>query len=165
MASILVLLLATITLLLQPTPESEKKQALARQSSANSTAAPEIAARLKVAANLLATDNLGKAEELLREMIGQHPYDAAPYIVLGELEMRRQAPIAAMLAYKSGIELNPDYLDKKTPLFKGKQIKQSVTESIELIDSRLLASPGDDDLQEQKKQAYYMLRKLAGSCG
>jgi hypothetical protein len=86
-------------------------------------------------------------------------------MMLGDLRMRQQIPIDAMLAYKEAVDLNPDYLDKKTPDFQGKKIKNTVKEAGSLIEAALKNSSGDKELQAHRKAVYYMLRKIAGSCG
>ena len=87
---------------------------------------PELDRKVKIAKDLLENNNLLKAEELATALISEFPYDGAPYMVIGDIQLRRQDPVAAMASYRNGIELNPDYLDKKTGVFQGKKIKATV---------------------------------------
>ena len=63
------------------------------------------------------------------------------------------------------VDLNPDYLDKKAPDFQGKKIKNTVNEARHLIEVELNKNSADKDLRSYRKTVYYMLRKIAGSCG
>ena len=126
---------------------------------------PELDKKVKVARNLLENNNLLKAEELATVLISEYPYDGAPYMVIGDIALRRQDPVAAMESYRSAIDLNPDFLDKKTEVYQGKKIKATVLEAKVSIEKDLAASSGNGDLREKRKTVYYMLRRIAGSCG
>lgn len=126
---------------------------------------PELDKRLKTAGNLLEANDLEKAEQLINDLIKQFPYDGKPYMAAGDLFMRKQAPVEAMLEHRKGIDLNPDFLDKKSPVFQGKKIKGNLGEAKTIILNGLQGSPGDKTLKEYKKTLYYMQRRIAGSCG
>jgi hypothetical protein len=126
---------------------------------------PEMESKVKVAKGLLENNNLQKADELITSLITEYPYDGAPYMVKGDLYLRQQDPMSAMLAYKNGIDFNPDFLDKKTKVFQGKKVKATVLEAKALIEDGLKVNPGDGELKKQRKTVYYMLRRIAGSCG
>ena len=89
----------------------------------------------------------------------------APSLILGQWLVRRQQPVAAMYEYKEAIQLNPDFLDKKTKQFQGKKIKVTVEEAMAAIESGLRKDPDDSKLKQDQKTLYFMKRKLAGSCG
>lgn len=127
---------------------------------------PELDNKLAVAANLLNGGDPGRAGELLDALITEFPYEGGPYMLKGDLLLRRQQPVAAMLEYRQGVDLNPDYLDKKlTALFQGKKVKSTLDEARREIEAGLARTPGDPVLRQQREVYYYMLRKLAGSCG
>ena len=126
---------------------------------------PELDKKVKVARNLLENNNLLKAEELLTALISEYPYDGAPHMLIGDIALRRQDPVAAMESYRNATDLNPDFLDKKTEVFQGKKIKATVLEAKVSIEKDLAASSGNGDLREKRKTVYYMLRRIAGSCG
>ena len=86
-------------------------------------------------------------------------------MLMGDLFMRKQDPVKAMHEYRQAIDLNPDYLDKKTPLFQGKKLKVAVGEALAEIEHRLRQNPGDEALRSEKKIIYYLYRRIAGSCG
>ena len=126
---------------------------------------PEFDNKIKLTKTLLTTGNLVKARELIDGMIKDYPYDGRPYMLLGDLYIHDQQPVTAMLEYRKGIDLNPDFLDKKTALFRGKQIKGVLKEARQLITAGLAQKPGNPELKGQLNTLYYMLRRVAGSCG
>ncbi|OGQ94494.1 MAG: hypothetical protein A2521_15085 [Deltaproteobacteria bacterium RIFOXYD12_FULL_57_12] len=83
----------------------------------------------------------------------------------GDLYLRKNDAIKSMQAYRQAISLNSDYLDKKTSVYQGKKIKNMVTEAQEKIKTALAANPDDSEMKKARKDVYYMLRRLAGSCG
>ncbi|MGD1074990.1 MAG: hypothetical protein ABR903_02755 [Thermodesulfovibrionales bacterium] len=115
--------------------------------------------------NLMEADNFSKAEMLIRELIQKYPYEGQPHMMLGDILMRRQEPVKAMFEYKEAVDLNADYLDKKTPLFQGKKLKVAVSEALAEIEQRARRNPGDESLKSERKVIYYLQRKIAGSCG
>jgi tetratricopeptide (TPR) repeat protein len=127
---------------------------------------PEFDGKLALVKTLLNTGNLPKAAELINGMIKDYPYDGRPYMLLGDLYVHEQQPIAAMLEYRRGVDLNPDFLDKKAgKLFRGKHIKNILQEARRTISGGLRENPGDPELKQQLETLYYMLRRVAGSCG
>lgn len=127
---------------------------------------PEFDNKIKVAKNLLAGGNIPKARGLIDSMIKDYPYDGRPYMLLGDLYVYKLQPVQAMLEYQKGIDLNPDFLDKKAKdVFRGKQVKGVLNEAREVITRGLRQNPRDPVLKEQLEVLYYMLRRVAGSCG
>ena len=126
---------------------------------------PELEKKIKVARDLLENNNLPKAAELASALMTEYPYDGGPHMILGDISLRKQDPVEAMDSYRNAIDLNPDYLDKKTEFFQGKKIKATVLEAKTIIEDDLQADPGSRELKEKRKTVYYMLRRIAGSCG
>ncbi|MBI5408006.1 MAG: hypothetical protein HZA14_01415 [Nitrospirae bacterium] len=121
--------------------------------------------QIKTIKNLLETDNLQKAEALLNELLGKYPYEGELHILIGDVMMRKQDAVGAIYKYKEAVDLNPDYLDKKTPLFQGYKIKAAVEEAKVRINDTLSKRPDDQDMKAAKKNMYYLVKKLAASCG
>lgn len=141
--------------------EDDKRRMVAQQYVVN----PELDNKIKLAKNLMAQDNLEKTESLVNSLIGEFPYKGELFMLKGDILMRRQQPVAAMYEYKEAINLNPDFLDKKTRIFQGKKIKITVAEAMAAIESDLQQHPGNTQLKNDRETVYYMKRKLAGSCG
>lgn len=144
-------------------PDRNKVQRMAAQE--YPAARSELESAGKLIRNLLEAGNLSQAEMLIGELIRKHPYQGEPRMFMGDLLMRKQDPVRAMDEYKQAIDLNPDYLDKKTPLFQGKKLKVAVGEALAEIENRLKLNPGDEALKREKKAIYYFYRRIAGSCG
>lgn len=121
--------------------------------------------RVRAAKNLMAGNNINKAGELAGELIKQYPYEGEPHMLMGDILMRKQEPVKAIFEYREAVDLNPDYLDKKTPLFQGKKLKMAVGEALTEIENRIKADPGNDTLRKHRKDIYYLQRRIAGSCG
>ncbi|NJD55161.1 MAG: hypothetical protein FIA94_02010 [Nitrospirae bacterium] len=124
----------------------------------------DLDSRVKLVRNLMDADNFGRAEALLKELIQQYPYEGEPHMLMGDVFMRKQDPVKAMFEFKEATDLNPDYLDKKTPLFQGKKLKTAVKEALDEIDRRMRLNPGDESMKSDRKTIYYLQRRIAGSC-
>ena len=132
---------------------------------ANSAAGnTEIEGKLKLIRNLIDSGSLDKAEMLANELTKKYPYEADTYILIGDMFMRRQDAIKAVHAYKEAIDLNPDYLDKKTSVYQGKKIKVAVAEASENVEKLIKLHPEDQSLKSEKRVIYYLQGKIAGGC-
>ena len=69
---------------------------------------PELKQKVQIASALMENSNFDKASVLIEELVSQFPYDGSPYMMLGDLRIRQQSPIKAMLAYRDAVDLNPD---------------------------------------------------------
>ncbi len=124
----------------------------------------EMGDRIKQIRNILEGDSPVKAEAMAMELIQKYPYEGEPRMLMGDILMRKQEAVKAMLEYREAIDLNPDYLDKKTPLFQGKKLKVAVGEALVEIERKMKLNPGDESLRADRKIIYYLQRKIAGSC-
>jgi hypothetical protein len=121
--------------------------------------------KLDLIKNLIAADNINKAEAVVVEMLEKYPYEGGPHMLKGDIMMRKQDPVSAIHSFRAAVELEPDYVDKKTPLFQGRKIKSAVDEAKTIIDNSLAKDPVNGDMKRARKTMYYLLRSLAGSCG
>lgn len=163
--SIVMLVLLSSALIFYQVSTSEADNSTKLTEPQNAPPSPELKKKVRTASVLMENNNLEKAGALIEELVEQFPYDGSPYMVLGDLRLRQQAPIEAMFAYREAVDINPDYLDKKAPDFQGKKIKNTVNEARHLIEVELSKNPAAKDLRSYRKTVYYMLRKIAGSCG
>ncbi len=124
----------------------------------------EVENKMKIIKNIMESDNPGRAETIAAELIRKYPYEGQLHMAMGDILMRKQEPVKAMLEYKEAIDLNPDYLDKKTVLFQGKKLKVAVNEALAEIEKGIRLNPEDDSLRKQRKIIYYLQRRIAGSC-
>lgn len=142
--------------------EADSNVDVNKKQAASSEIPPE---KISIIKDLIAANNMKKAEALLVEMLEKYPYDGSPRMLKGDILMRDQDPVAAMYSFKVAVELEPDYVDKKTPLFQGRKIKIAVDEAKTIIDNALAKDQANAEMKEARKTMYYLLRSLAGSCG
>lgn len=126
---------------------------------------PEVVSSTKVIRDLMERPSLIKAEGLAKEMIGKYPYEGEVRMLMGDIYFRKQEIIKAVEEYKTAVDLNPDYLDKKTVLFQGKKLKRVVSEALSEVEGKLKINPQDGQLKKFRKDIYYLQRRIAGSCG
>ena len=125
---------------------------------------PDFEKKVQAAKKLLTAGNLELAEPLLKSLLLDFPYEGTPHILQADYFIRRQQPVAAMREHRLAIELNPDFLDKKTPLFQGKIIKRNLEEVLIIINEELRRNATDQAMLESKKILTYLKRRIAGSC-
>lgn len=125
---------------------------------------PNLNKKIDLAKNLLANNSIEQAEQLIDQLVVAYPFEGMPFLLKGDIYLYRQRPILAMLEYKKAVDLNPDFLDKNTETFQGKKIKKTVEEAFVAIEEGLDRDPENEELKQNKKILYYMLRKIAGSC-
>jgi hypothetical protein len=128
----------------------------------NSEIPPE---KLDAIKAMIAANSMKKADAIVAEMLEKYPYEGGPHMLKGDIMMRKQDPVAAIYSYRAAVELEPDYVDKKTQLFQGRKIKVAVDEVKTIIDRALVKDPADGEMKKARKTMYYLLRSLAGSCG
>jgi hypothetical protein len=121
--------------------------------------------KITMVKELIAVNNIKKAEAVVVEMLEKYPYEGGPYMLKGDIMMRKQDPVAAINSFRSAVELEPDYVDRKAPLFQGRKIKVAVDEAKKIIDNAFAKDQVNADMKQAKKTMYYLLRSLAGSCG
>lgn len=131
----------------------------------NHGANSELDGKITMVKSLVEGNNLARAEVLLHELQRSFPYHGEPHMFMGDLLMRKQEPVKAMQEYRQAIDLNPDYLDKKTPLFQGRKLKTAAGEALAEVEKGLRLKPGDRSLIAERRVIYYLYRRIAGSCG
>lgn len=164
--AIVVLIISSFALMSRHMGEARPERHIQQRRAAADYAAPNTAieGRVKQIRNMIAADSLNKAETMIKELMQQYPYEGELRMLMGDIFMRRQEPVKAMFEFKEAIDLNPDYLDRKTPLFQGKKLKIAVGEALAEIDTKMKLAPGDETLKGSRKIIYYLQRKIAGSC-
>jgi len=111
---------------------------------------PEYGGRLKTAAHLLESGNMAKLKPLLDGLIERYPYQAEPFMLLGDYYIRLQNPIAAMHAFRQGLDLNLDFLEKNSSSYQGKKIKNIVAEAEREIKNALAENSGDSAMRKNR---------------
>lgn len=164
---IVILIISSFALISGHMGEARLARSLQQQKTASTepaAASDGITSQVKLIRSLMEAGNLAKAEPLAEELIRNHPLQAEAWMALGDVYMRKQESVKGVLQYKEAVDLNPDYLDKKTPLFQGKKLKVAVREALDEIEAGLARNPADEKLKEARKTIYYLQRMIAGSC-
>jgi len=164
--AIVLLVISSSALIAGHVGEAKPERGLQQRATVPDRAASagEVEGKVKLARNLIESDSLDKAETLCRELVQKYPYEGEPRMLMGDLYLRRQDAVKAILEYKEAIDLNPDYLDRKTASFQGKKLKKTAAEALAEIEKKVRLNPGDEDMKRAKKNIYYLQRKIAGSC-
>lgn len=164
--AIVILIISSFALISGHTGEARSDRQVRQKTEAAvpSVARGEVESAMKMVINLMEAENYSKATPLLKELIQKYPYEAAPHMLMGDLLMRKQDSVSAVLEYREATDLNPDYLDKKTSVFQGKKLKNAVREAMDELDRRIRAYPEDEALKKDRKTIYYQQRRIAGSC-
>ncbi len=126
---------------------------------------PVLDQKIDLARRRLDDKLLDQADQVLTELVATYPLEAMPYLLKGDLYRQRQDVIAAMLAYRKAVELNPEILERDRDLVQGRGIKKTVEEAGAAIETGLAAKPGDPSLLEARKGYQYMMRWISCSGG
>ena len=163
--AMIVLLMSSLALMGNHMGEAESPHDDEQTATSQRDASPrETAHEIKSIRDLLEGGNLSKAEMLTRDLIKEYPLEGDLRVLMGDIFMRKHEPIMAVLEYKVAINKNPDYLDKKTPVFQGKKMGVAVKEALAEIERSLEKNPDDRAMKKYRKDVYYLQRRLAGGC-
>lgn len=125
---------------------------------------PNFTQKIALVKKLIIAGNIDNAESLVDELIAAYKYEGMVYMLKGDISLRRQETIKAVIAYRQAVDLNPDFLDKKAADFQGKKIKRTVEEAMVQVEEALKGGAVEEEVKENRDVIYYMLRKIAGSC-
>jgi cytochrome c-type biogenesis protein CcmH/NrfG len=108
----------------------------------------------------IAGDALQRAQELITRALRDFPQDGRFYMFQGDVFLRRQDILGAIQWYARAVRIEPDFVDRNTPLFQGRKIRVVLDEVLKGMEKGEVHPPAGI-----KKEIYYLIRKLAGSCG
>lgn len=163
--AMIILLISSLALISNHRGEAKSDQYNQKMIALNNTIVNNVLERkINEIKDLIVAGNLDKAEIFTKVLIQKYPYEGDPRILMGDIFMRKQKPIMAVLEYKGAVDLNPDYLDKQTPIFQGKKIEFAVKEAIAEIERKIEENPEDASMKRYRKEVYYLQRRIAGGC-
>ncbi|CAK8719698.1 MAG: hypothetical protein CDV28_101198 [Candidatus Electronema aureum] len=70
----------------------------------------------------------------------------------------------ALASYRQAIDREPGYIDRKSPLFVGKDIKKNMLEAKDKLQREVTLKPNDPDIKRALNELLYVQRRLAGGC-
>ncbi|MDA8169039.1 MAG: hypothetical protein M0Z59_04980 [Nitrospiraceae bacterium] len=162
--AITVLIIGSVALISNHTGAARPGRSQQKARAGYAPASGEMDSQAKLVKDLIDSDNLDKAGSLAQEMMRKYPYNGEPHMLMGDVLMRKQDAVKAVMEYKKAVDLDPDYLDKNTPDFEGKKLQVAVNEALADIDKKIKQNPSDESLKSDRKAVYYLQRKIAGSC-
>ena len=108
----------------------------------------------------IARGALERAQLLITRALRDFPQDGRFYMLQGDVFLRRQDTLNAIRWYARAVRIDPDFVDRNTPVFQGRKIRVVLDEVLKEMEKGMIHPPED-----VKREIYYLTRKLAGSCG
>lgn len=100
----------------------------------------------------------------LKDVIKRYPEKSLSYVYVAELYLKQGKLGDSIHNYRRAVEMEPDYVDERTPLFIGDKIKELVTEGREKFGREKALKPKDREVRKALKDVYYLQSRLAGGC-
>lgn len=105
-----------------------------------------------------------QAMEKLQEITAAHPGNPMSSVYLAQLQYQQGNIAAAIHSYRLAVDSEPDYIDKKTPLFLGNEIMELITEARGKLKREKKLKPNDTTISLALEDVYYLQRRIAGGC-
>ena len=100
----------------------------------------------------------------LNRIVKTHPENSLSYVYLAESYLAEGRLLDAIRNYRRAVEMNPDYVDRRTPAYIGDELKKLVTEGVPKLERERKLKPEDEDVKQGLKDVYYLQRRLSGGC-
>jgi len=104
------------------------------------------------------------AMEKLKDIDAAHPDNPRSLLWQGKLQYELGEIADSLASYRQAIDKEPGFIDKKSPLFAGKDIRQHVEESQAKLQREQTLKPGDSSIKKALEELLYIKRRLAGGC-
>jgi tetratricopeptide (TPR) repeat protein len=104
------------------------------------------------------------AMDKLKEIAAAHPDNPRSLLWQGQLQYELGEVAASLASYRQAIDQEPGFIDKKSPLFVGKDIKLHVEEAQAKLQREQTLKPGDSSIKKALDELLYIKRRLAGGC-
>ena len=108
----------------------------------------------------LYTEAMAKLEDIRKK----YPEKPMSYVYLAQLYLEQGRLADGIHNYRRAVEMEPDYVDERTPLFIGDKIKGLVTEGREKFGREKALKPKDKEVRKALRDIYYLQSRLAGGC-
>ena len=100
----------------------------------------------------------------LEDVIEKYPERPRSYVYMAQLHLKQGKLADTIRDYRRAVEMEPDYVDERTPLFIGNEIKGLVEEAREKLSREKKLRPKDETVKIALKDIYYLQSRLAGGC-
>jgi Flp pilus assembly protein TadD len=108
--------------------------------------------------------NYSKAMTELEEIIRANPEKTQSYVLKAQLLNNLGELAEAVAMYRKAIEMDPDFVDKKSPLFIGNSVMEFIPEARGKLNREKKLKPGDKTIKAALENIYYLQRRIAGGC-
>jgi tetratricopeptide (TPR) repeat protein len=129
--------------------------------------AAQIETDKKIYADVASYNKQGRHTEAMSELknvMEKYPNKSLSYVYLARLYLDEGRLADSIHNYRRAVEMEPDYVDKKAPLFIGAEVRKVVREGVEKLQREQALRPKDKEVGEAIKDVYYLQRRLAGGC-
>lgn len=100
----------------------------------------------------------------LKEIMKKYPEKSLSYVYMAQLYLEQGNMGDSIHNYRQAVEMEPDYVDDRTPLFIGDKIKKLVTEGRKKFGREKTLRPKDKEVRKTIDDIYYLQSRLAGGC-
>ena len=125
---------------------------------------PKMDSKIAAAKVLMDSGQMRKAALELKDLCRKDPFDASAHALLGQACSSLQDYPSAVKEYRMCLELDADYVDKKSGKFIGNGINCTLSECTPQLESVLSKNPGDKQASGAIQDVHYLERMLAGGC-
>jgi tetratricopeptide (TPR) repeat protein len=100
----------------------------------------------------------------LKSVMEKHPEKPLSYVYLAQLNLKEGKLGESIHNYRRAVDMEPDFVDKRTAMFIGDEISERVREGMEKFNREKGLRPNDEEVRRTLKDVYYLQRRLAGGC-
>ena len=100
----------------------------------------------------------------LEDVMKKYPQRPRSHVYMAQLHLKQGELAGAIHDYRRAVEMEPDYVDERTPLFIGNEIKELVVEAREKFGREKKLRPQDKTVKIALNDVYYLQSRLAGGC-
>jgi tetratricopeptide (TPR) repeat protein len=104
------------------------------------------------------------ALEALEAVRAKEPNNPLSLLYQARLEYQVGRLTKAISTYRLAIEAEPDYVDRKSPLFFGEELQAQLDEAQGKLQRERSLKPGDGEIATALNELLYLKRRIAGGC-
>ncbi len=105
-----------------------------------------------------------QAMKKLEEIRAAHPDNPQAYVYQAQIEYDQGRIAAAIHSYRTAVDQEPDYVDKKTPLFIGDTMLTLINQARGKLQREKKLKPNDRTILIAIDDLLYLQRRIAGGC-
>ncbi|MCI5149011.1 MAG: hypothetical protein D3916_06440 [Candidatus Electrothrix sp. MAN1_4] len=104
------------------------------------------------------------AQKVLQKVQREHPDNPRSFIYQARLHYNKGNMVDAISSYRQAVDSEPDFVDKKTPLFLGDEIMDNLKAAKQPVTQKLKSRPEDTEMRKALDELLYLQRRVAGGC-